>query len=189
VTWPVPGTGYGNKAFTGREWDPEAGLYYYRARYYDPKVGRFISEDPIGFSADVNFYAYVENDPVNRTDPWGLRAEGGQKPKPPTPTPPTPTPTPTPKTQLPWPQKMFNLCEPDRTFVYWDEVSKSVNPFLDRDKWRSFQDKFSSECEKSKAGRSAVCSRMNFFGAVAGWCCCCEPKKTACGSGSGGGGL
>jgi RHS repeat-associated protein len=36
-------------AYTGREWDPETGLYYYRARYFDPKIGRFISEDPIGF--------------------------------------------------------------------------------------------------------------------------------------------
>ncbi len=36
-------------AFTGREWDEEIGLYHYRARYYDPVVGRFLSEDPIGF--------------------------------------------------------------------------------------------------------------------------------------------
>jgi RHS repeat-associated protein len=35
-------------AFTGREWDSETALYYYRARYYDPKIGRFISEDPLG---------------------------------------------------------------------------------------------------------------------------------------------
>jgi len=59
-------------AFTGREWDPETGLYYYRARYYDPKVGRFQSEDPIGFEGGRNFYAYVENNPVNETDPSGL---------------------------------------------------------------------------------------------------------------------
>ncbi|MCU0293268.1 MAG: hypothetical protein MUF10_14965, partial [Thermoanaerobaculaceae bacterium] len=52
---PVDGVKY---AFTGREWDPETGLYYYRARYLDPKVGRFISEDPIGFAGGVNFYAY-----------------------------------------------------------------------------------------------------------------------------------
>lgn len=59
-------------AYTGREWDPEIGLYYYRARYYDPKVGRFISEDPIGFSGGVNFYAYVGNAPTGATDPSGL---------------------------------------------------------------------------------------------------------------------
>jgi RHS repeat-associated protein len=40
-------------AYTGREWDAEAGIYYYRARYYDPKIGRFISEDTIGFEGGV----------------------------------------------------------------------------------------------------------------------------------------
>jgi RHS repeat-associated protein len=59
-------------AFTGREWDPEIGLYYYRARYYDPASGRFISEDPIGFRAGTNFYAYVQNDPIAHRDPSGL---------------------------------------------------------------------------------------------------------------------
>jgi RHS repeat-associated protein len=49
------------------------GFYYMRARYYDPHVGRFISEDPIGFDAgDVNLYAYVGNNPVVRIDPSGL---------------------------------------------------------------------------------------------------------------------
>ncbi len=61
--------------YTGREYDEESGLYYYRARYYDAKVGRFISEDPIGFAGgDVNFYAYVGNNPVNFTDPSGEAA-------------------------------------------------------------------------------------------------------------------
>jgi RHS repeat-associated protein len=59
-------------AFTGREWDPEIGLYYYRARYYDPRLGRFISEDPIGFAGGVDQYAYVGNQPVNGWDPLGL---------------------------------------------------------------------------------------------------------------------
>jgi RHS repeat-associated protein len=59
-------------SFTGREWDMETGLYYYRARYYDPKIGRFLSEDPIGFDGGANFYAYVDNNPTNHTDPYGL---------------------------------------------------------------------------------------------------------------------
>ncbi|MFN8091783.1 MAG: RHS repeat-associated core domain-containing protein [Vicinamibacteria bacterium] len=59
-------------AFTGREWDPETGLYYYRARYYDLKLGRFISEDPIGLGGGINSYSYVGNQPVNATDPMGL---------------------------------------------------------------------------------------------------------------------
>ncbi len=60
-------------AFTGREWDKELGLYYYRARYYDPMDGRFIAKDPIGFAGgDVNVYGYVGNRPVNRFDPYGL---------------------------------------------------------------------------------------------------------------------
>jgi RHS repeat-associated protein len=62
----------GTKAFTGREWDPETGLYYYRARYYDPKVGRFLSKDPVGFAAGPNYYTYVLDNPVNRVDPSGM---------------------------------------------------------------------------------------------------------------------
>lgn len=59
--------------FTGREWDSEIGLYYYRARYYAAQIGRFIEEDPIGFEAkDGNLYRYVANTPVNTVDPIGL---------------------------------------------------------------------------------------------------------------------
>jgi RHS repeat-associated protein len=61
-------------AFTGREWDPETQLYYYRARYYDPTLGRFIGEDPIGFAGDVNFYSYVRGNPAGGSDPLGLRS-------------------------------------------------------------------------------------------------------------------
>jgi RHS repeat-associated protein len=59
--------------YTGREWDKEIGLYYYRARYYDPMDGRFISKDPIGFKGgDVDLYGYVHSNPMNKKDPKGL---------------------------------------------------------------------------------------------------------------------
>ena len=59
-------------SFTGREWDAEIGLYYYRARYLDPASGRFVSSDPITFEAGPNFYGYVNNGPSGATDPSGL---------------------------------------------------------------------------------------------------------------------
>ncbi|MCL6507180.1 MAG: hypothetical protein K6T59_09155 [Bryobacteraceae bacterium] len=62
----------------------ETGLYYYRARYYDPHTVRFLSEDPIGFAAgDTNLSRYVFNSPLNYTDPsgmawsWPVAAAGG----------------------------------------------------------------------------------------------------------------
>jgi len=68
------GDGESRWGFAGRETDP-TGLMYYRARYYEPEVGRFISEDSVWGSANhpasLNRYAYVENDPINRIDPSG----------------------------------------------------------------------------------------------------------------------
>ncbi len=58
--------------YTGRELDSETALYYMRARYFDPATGRFLSEDPVGFSVSKNFYAYVSNNAVNDIDPAGL---------------------------------------------------------------------------------------------------------------------
>ena len=61
-------------AFTSREYDLESGLYFYRGRYYDSKAGRFINRDPIGFvGGDVNLFRYVQNNPVNKLDPYGLK--------------------------------------------------------------------------------------------------------------------
>jgi len=68
-------TTYDPLGFTARERDDETRLYYYRARYYDPQLGRFISEDPIGLAGGPNVYAYVGNNPINNTDPSGLEAE------------------------------------------------------------------------------------------------------------------
>lgn len=59
--------------FTGREFEGATGLQYSRARWYDPQIGRFISEDPIGFAGgDINLYGYVWNNPQTFTDPMGL---------------------------------------------------------------------------------------------------------------------
>ena len=66
--------------YTGRDNDSETGLRYYRARYYDPSAGRFLSEDAARFgSGTVGFYGYVENSPVNYTDPTGHVPECCQK--------------------------------------------------------------------------------------------------------------
>jgi len=58
--------------FTGRENDGATGLYYYRARYYSPQLGRFVSEDPLGIGGGTNFYAYAGGSPVGNFDPLGL---------------------------------------------------------------------------------------------------------------------
>jgi RHS repeat-associated protein len=55
----------------GQQYDQGTRLYYMGARYYDPDLGRFISEDPIGIAGGHNLYAYANNDPVNSMDPSG----------------------------------------------------------------------------------------------------------------------
>ena len=57
--------------YTGREFDSETGLYYYRARYYNPQTGDFINEDPV-VAGGINAYSFVENRPTSLIDPAGL---------------------------------------------------------------------------------------------------------------------
>jgi RHS repeat-associated protein len=59
--------------YTGREFDTETGLYFYRARYFDPAAGRFLSEDPIGLWGGLNLYRYVKNNPTGYIDPSGMQ--------------------------------------------------------------------------------------------------------------------
>jgi RHS repeat-associated protein len=73
-THPMAGLRY---LFAGREFDSSIGLYYNRARYYDPRAGRFLSEDPARSGGDRNLYRYAGNDPVNLVDP---RGRAGQTP-------------------------------------------------------------------------------------------------------------
>ena len=89
-----PATGYIPFRFTSKELDRETGLYYYGARYYEPKLSRWMSADPAGFALvspmgsdgkpkgsysvieAVNWYAYVSNNPVKYVDPTGMRGLG-----------------------------------------------------------------------------------------------------------------
>ena len=58
--------------FTGRRFDKETGLWYYRNRMYSASLGRFMQRDPAGYVDGMNLYAYVKNNPLRYLDPWGL---------------------------------------------------------------------------------------------------------------------
>lgn len=66
---PLTGTTFG---YTGQRFDPESSLYYFKARYYNPTIGRFHQPDPAGYPANLNLYQYADNEPLDLIDPTGL---------------------------------------------------------------------------------------------------------------------
>jgi len=66
--------------YTGRRYSPVSEQYFNRNRYYSPKVGRFTSKDPIGFSGGNNLWGYVKNNPMKFTDPFGFRDKTWEPP-------------------------------------------------------------------------------------------------------------
>lgn len=66
--------------FTGRQWDEESGVYFYRARYYDCEAGRFLQRDPLGYVDGMNLYEFVRSTPLNLVDPFGfIKAKAGYR--------------------------------------------------------------------------------------------------------------
>jgi RHS repeat-associated protein len=74
---PLAESAVGNRLlWQGREYSWKTGLYYFRARWYAPVTGRWLSNDPIGISGGLNQYVFCGNNPVNFRDPWGLCEDG-----------------------------------------------------------------------------------------------------------------
>jgi RHS repeat-associated protein len=165
-------------AFTGREWDADTGLYYYRARYYDARFGRFMSEDPIGLRGGVNLYAYVDSSPVGRTDPLGLQATSGSPKQGPCGRPYVP-----PKPGF-WSRFLFgpprvpNPCPDGAEPVSIDD--SGPNPHTQYAAWVSWKNAFISCCEAQGQGYSARCPSegMNQPGGEGqvSVCFCCKEK-------------
>jgi RHS repeat-associated protein len=187
-------------AFTGREWDPETGLYYYRARHYDPKVGGFISEDTIGLGDGLSLYWYVDGNPTSLVDPTGHQSEG---PGPLTsllccrlglctcPDPPRPPNSPEenrrrrrkakddatvrPPEEAPRSLVPEKACPKGSTLIGWNECPRDINPNMDEaGAWGVFVSWFEYRC-KARGGTPS-CQAYQYVST--GLCVCCKKCET-----------
>ena len=78
-TSSVPALATNRYRFQGREWSAATGHVNFRARWYDPVTGRWLSKDPIGLNGGLNLYAFCGNDPINWRDPYGLDKKKDKK--------------------------------------------------------------------------------------------------------------
>jgi RHS repeat-associated protein len=145
----TPHSAFGNPwMFTGRQLDEESGLYFYRARNYDPGKGRFMQRDPIGYADSTNLYMYVDDNPTNELDPSGMvvgvinnsktNIKNNLVARPPIPGPynPFPFPYPWPMPRVPGPYNPFPSLLPDdarvnnelENFARWDPVAGPQPP-------------------------------------------------------------
>ena len=76
ATSSVPALAVNRYRFQCREWSAATGLVNFRARWYDPVTGRWLSKDPIGLNGGLNLYVFCGNDPVNSLDPFGTSLKG-----------------------------------------------------------------------------------------------------------------
>lgn len=130
--------------FAGREFDTETGLYYLRARYYDPLVGRFISEDPSHLAGGLNLYAYAANNPIAFRDPSGL------------------SPCPTTPYKMSWTEYAM-LSEEDQRKADSDKCIE-VERYLLNEVFVRANDHRRDPCMTPTTATIHLCSRSQFFG-------------------------
>jgi len=176
--------------YTGREFDSETGLDFYRARYFDQDVGRFISEDPYAFKEDLNFYRYVRNIPTTLVDPLGLMictktpvgliCYDDHKPGTTTLTPGLPGLPPVPPELRP-PQPV-NICNKGQIALF---SMAGPNPYRaggqGEQEWSDFKDKFIDKCDAAGPNTVPICTQgAGVLGPFA-YCSCCQTQP--CGKG------